>query len=40
MHDQLANGRKCVALQADFALTGNSVVEAIQEVAMTRELPS
>jgi len=31
--------RACVALQADFALTGQSVVEALQEVAQTRELP-
>lgn len=31
--------RECVALQADFALTGQSVVDALEEVAMTHELP-
>ena len=31
--------RECVALQADFALTGQSVVDALEEVAATHELP-
>jgi putative transposase len=31
--------RQCVALQADFALTGQSVVDTLEEVRMTAELP-
>jgi putative transposase len=31
--------RQCVALQADFALTGQSVVDAINQIALSRELP-
>jgi len=31
--------RECVALQADFALTGQSVVGALQAIAVTHELP-
>lgn len=31
--------RECVALQADFALTGYSVVDALEAVALERELP-
>ena len=31
--------RQCVALQADFRLTGQSVVEAMDEIALTRKLP-
>jgi putative transposase len=31
--------RECVALQADFALTGQSVVDALQAVAATHQLP-
>ena len=31
--------RQCVALQADFALTGQSVVDAMSEIARERDLP-
>jgi len=31
--------RQCVALQADFALTGQSVVDALNAVACERDLP-
>jgi putative transposase len=31
--------RQCVALEADFALTGQSVVEAMNEIAQGRQLP-
>lgn len=31
--------RQCVALQADFALTGQSVVDAMNAIARERELP-
>lgn len=31
--------RQCVALQADFSLTGQSVVEAMNEIALSRDLP-
>lgn len=31
--------RQCVALQADFALTGQSVVDAMNQIALSRELP-
>jgi putative transposase len=31
--------RECVALQADFALTGHSVVEALEAIALNQELP-
>ena len=31
--------RQCVALHADFALTGQSVVDAMNEIALGRELP-
>jgi len=31
--------RQCVALQADFALTGHSVVDAMNGIARERELP-
>ena len=31
--------RECVALQADFALAGQSVVDALEDVATTHELP-
>ena len=31
--------RQCVALQADFALTGHSVVDAMNEIARERALP-
>jgi putative transposase len=31
--------RECVALQADFALTGQSVVEALRAVSQVRKLP-
>ncbi len=31
--------RQCVALQADFSLTGQSVIDALNEVALERSLP-
>jgi putative transposase len=31
--------RECVALHADFALTGQSVVDALEEIATTHDLP-
>ena len=31
--------RQCVALEADFALTGQSVVDAMNEIAQSRQLP-
>jgi len=31
--------RRCFALQADFALTGHSVVDAMSAIAQERELP-
>lgn len=31
--------RQCVALEADFALTGQSVVDAMNKVAQSRQLP-
>ena len=31
--------RQCVALQADFRLTGQSAVDAMNAIALTRELP-
>ncbi len=31
--------RQCVALHADFSLTGQSVVDAMNEIALGRELP-
>jgi putative transposase len=31
--------RQCVALQADFSLTGQSVVDAMNEIALRRDLP-
>ena len=31
--------RQCVALQADFSLTGQSVVDAMNEIALSRPLP-
>lgn len=31
--------RQCVALQADFALSGQSVVDAMNQIALTRSLP-
>ena len=31
--------RQCVALEADFALTGHSVVDAMNEIAQGRQLP-
>jgi putative transposase len=31
--------RQCVALEADFALTGQSVANAMNEIAKTRQLP-
>jgi putative transposase len=31
--------RQCVALQADFSLTGQSVVDAMNDIALSRELP-
>ena len=32
--------RQCVGLQADYSLTGQSVVDAMNEIALSRELPS
>ncbi|HEY1534296.1 MAG TPA: hypothetical protein VGL55_03940 [Steroidobacteraceae bacterium] len=32
--------RDCVALQADFALSGHSVVEALEAIALNQELPT
>jgi putative transposase len=31
--------RQCVALEADFSLTGQSVVDAMNDIALSRELP-
>jgi putative transposase len=31
--------RQCVALEADFSLTGQSVVDAMNEIALSRQLP-
>jgi len=31
--------RQCVALQADYSLTGQSVVDAMNEIALSRPLP-
>jgi putative transposase len=31
--------RQCVALEADFALTGHSVVDAMNEIARSRQMP-
>lgn len=31
--------RQCVALQADFSLTGQSVVDAMNQIALSRQLP-
>ena len=31
--------RQCVALQADFSLTGHSVVDAMNAIALSRQLP-
>jgi len=31
--------RQCVALQADYSLTGTSVVDAMNEIALGRQLP-
>lgn len=31
--------RRCVALQADYCLTGQSVVDAMNEIALERGLP-
>ena len=31
--------RQCVALEADFALSGQSVVDAMNEIAQGRQLP-
>ena len=31
--------RQCVALQADYSLTGQSVVDAMNQIALSRPLP-
>ena len=31
--------RQCVALQADYSLTGQSVIDAMNEIALDRHLP-